>query len=342
MMKRYLSFVATLAIIIAVAYAGPLFRMDEHAEVIKFSHKFHAEVGAGDCATCHTAASVSASSKDNLIAKKQACAGCHDVENTDECAKCHYEDRMETFPNPDRELIFSHQQHVAADLACETCHKGVNEVAYASNANMPDMASCNTCHNGNTASAVCESCHTDFVNLLPADHKFSDFKKNHRQLTRLGAMEVSCQTCHTESTCQGCHQGVGLQSFGKGDITPDPRPVRTTRDNEKKTVVERIHELNYKFTHAIDAKSRQNECATCHSEPQFCVACHQEGGNINQAKFKPASHAVPGFTTLGRGSGGGEHARMAKRDIEECMACHNVEGRDPTCMLCHTESGRVR
>jgi hypothetical protein len=24
------------------------------------------------------------------------------------------------------------------------------------------------------------------------------------------------------------------------------------------------------------------------------------------------------------------------------MSCHDVQGRDPSCMTCHTESGRIR
>ena len=40
---------------------------------------------------------------------------------------------------------------------------------------------------------------------------------------------------------------------------------------------------------------------------------------------------------IGVGSGGGDHARLARRDIERCAACHDVQGADPNCILCHTD-----
>lgn len=49
----------------------------------------------------------------------------------------------------------------------------------------------------------------------------------------------------------------------------------------------------------------------------------------------PASHLLPGFFTFGAGTGGGEHAKLARRDIESCIACHDVQGADPTCTGCH-------
>jgi hypothetical protein len=81
---------------------------------------------------------------------------------------------------------------------------------------------------------------------------------------------------------------------------------------------------------------------TCHEPQSFCAECHAAGGNINQTRFRPASHNVAGFTTIGRGSGGGLHAEEARRDMESCISCHDVEGQDPTCMTCHNETGGVR
>jgi hypothetical protein len=45
----------------------------------------------------------------------------------------------------------------------------------------------------------------------------------------------------------------------------------------------------------------------------------------------------PGFKLFTKGSGGGLHAKLAERDIEYCASCHDVEGADPVCMMCHTE-----
>ena len=50
-------------------------------------------------------------------------------------------------------------------------------------------------------------------------------------------------------------------------------------------VLQNVHELNYRFTHGIDARSRQTECASCHSTQTFCAQCHEAGGNITQVAF---------------------------------------------------------
>jgi hypothetical protein len=122
----------------------------------------------------------------------------------------------------------------------------------------------------------------------------------------------------------------------------EPRPKTSTKDSKDRMILQQVHDLNYRFTHGIDAKGRQSECTSCHNTQTFCVQCHEAGGNITEGRFKPASHSVPGFTTLGPGSGGGLHAEEARRDIESCVSCHDVEGRDPICLTCHTDKGRVR
>jgi hypothetical protein len=104
----------------------------------------------------------------------------------------------------------------------------------------------------------------------------------------------------------------------------------------------KVHDLNFKFTHGIAAKGKALECQTCHSNEQFCSTCHEAGGNVNQGVFKPASHTTAGFVTLGVGSGGGEHARLAKRDIESCAGCHSTEGTDAVCITCHTDVDGIK
>ena len=45
---------------------------------------------------------------------------------------------------------------------------------------------------------------------------------------------------------------------------------------------------------------------------------------------------------IGVGSGGGDHATLAKRDTERCMACHDVNGADPTCITCHFDADGIK
>lgn len=355
MIKRYAILVLILALIVVVAQSmnAPVseyvFRStDQHEQdrsmIIRFSHQYHLQEVQAECSTCHIAAPTSMKSSDNLLGTMEQCAGCHDVKDETKCMTCHVDkEHLVKFENPKREMIFPHASHVDAQkMKCETCHDGLEKVTFATRANMPSMETCNTCHDDRKVSNQCETCHTNFATLLPEEHGQSNFRRNHKNLVRLGALDVSCQTCHTERTCQQCHQGAGLKQFGQKDLISEPRPIRTTKDSPDEMVLQKIHDLNYKFTHGIDAKARLNDCLSCHNTQEFCAACHNEGGNITAGKFKPASHSVPGFTTIGVGSGGGDHAIQAKRDIESCMSCHNVAGRDPTCMTCHTDNGKVR
>jgi hypothetical protein len=63
---------------------------------------------------------------------------------------------------------------------------------------------------------------------------------------------------------------------------------------------------------------------------------------VNQGAFKPASHDDPAFKTFGVGSGGGNHAALAKRDIESCASFHDPQGADPTCIVCHVDSDGIK
>lgn len=353
-MRRYVILSALLALAVALGTNLPSVRAgdagsvagtpDEQPSGIKFSHQIHITDAGVECLACHPGAQTSKLSSDKLGSSHESCTTCHEDQINNDCAFCHTTpDNIVASPAAERDIIFAHDTHVAmAGMECKTCHAGIENVGLGSSLPLPAMATCNTCHNDRKVTNACEACHTDFVNFLPADHKESNFLRNHKEMTRLGALDASCQTCHTETFCQQCHQGAGLKGFAKKDLTTEPRGKTSVRDGKDQMVLQNVHELNYRFTHGIDAKARQSDCASCHVQETFCAECHQAGGNITQLKFKPASHAVPGYTTLGFGTGGGLHAEEARRDLESCMSCHNVEGADPTCMTCHTETGRVR
>ena len=317
---------------------------DDNPLQLKFSHKMHIKDVGVDCATCHPAASTSKLSSDNLVSTHDQCAACHQDQVSSDCGYCHKNpENISPRQVPERTVIFSHEKHLAMkDVECASCHKGLDEAELSTAKNLPDMATCTTCHNNRKATNTCEVCHTDFVTLLPQDHKRSDFLHSHRDEARLGALQTSCQTCHTETFCQQCHQSSGLKAFLPKDLSTEPRPKTSTKDSPNRTVLRSVHGLNYRFAHGIDARAKQSDCSSCHDAETFCVKCHEAGGNVTQGTFKPKSHMMPGFTTIGPGSGGGLHAEEARRDIESCVSCHDVEGRDPTCMQCHTETGAVR
>jgi hypothetical protein len=352
MIQRYIAFTLALVggVLLATWLTSPPAALSEYQtdqsgrSTIKFSHRFHAEEAGLACLDCHGAAASSEASIDDLRSTHESCVACHQEQVDNSCGYCH-EDPENIVPAlaSDHALIFSHEQHLGMeDVDCVTCHADVEKSETIAEVLLPPMQSCSGCHDNRKATSTCEACHAEFVTLVPMDHQRSDFRRNHRDVTRLGGLEASCATCHTETFCQDCHRVRELKQFGRRDLMGDPDPRRATKDDPDQLILQNVHELNYRFTHGIDAKGRQADCATCHEVQGFCVDCHQAGGNVTQLKFRPASHDLPGFTTIGRGSGGGFHAEEARRDLESCISCHDVEGQDPTCLTCHIEGGGVR
>jgi len=347
MISRYLLYglllMTAAAIMLAMKKPGGSHSPDR-SSYLKFSHALHVKDNAIECADCHTAATSSKLSGDKLFADHANCQTCHEDKLASDCKYCHTTEDNEPIPNPPKELIFSHEKHAGTlALKCESCHEGVREATTAAANHLPDMATCNSCHTEQKASNNCESCHRNFTSLIPADHLTGEFKKDHAKRTRLGAQDVSCAVCHADQFCQDCHTGDELKSFGSTrDLMTDPSHWTSVKDSPKPLRVQRTHSLNYRYSHGIDVKSRFLDCGSCHQAQSFCAECHEAGGNVNQMKFKPATHMKAGFVTIGRGSGGGLHSEMARRDLETCVSCHDVQGSDPVCLTCHTENGGVR
>ena len=321
--------------------------MSGNEGLIKFSHKFHSEQGI-DCETCHAAVNSSKSLTDNLLPKMETCGSCHDVDSDDNCKLCHYEDKFEPLVQKKADNIrFNHSFHLNEQkLKCETCHKGINEVKYAENASQPFplMQDCYSCHNDKKAPNECESCHESVAKLKPQSHKSSSFILTHKFAAK--KLNADCVMCHNENnnSCQDCHDVTNV-------ITEDntaanfyqPYSPTNFSDKVKKQKITRVHDINYVFTHGIDAKGKTAECTSCHETQTFCANCHQsKQGDFSLGGITPISHTKPDFMRIGVGSGGGEHAILARRDIESCAACHDVQGADPTCIKCHLDSDGIQ
>ena len=311
---------------------------------IKFSHSLHHDLV--DCQDCHTAIIESNSLKDRLLPNHDNCAQCHDVDNGDECTTCHYEDTFEALTQKESNLIFSHNLHVKnSEMNCESCHKGLNEVDYSwqSAGARASMETCYSCHNNKTVSSnACESCHISTVNLLPQDHKVTNYIHNHKFAAR--EFNANCAMCHDDQSCYECHVSTtGITENNTANDFYQPFYPSNYVDGSKQQAIQRVHDLNYRYTHGIDADGKTTECQTCHQIETFCVECHQsEGGDYAFSGMVPASHLKPTFETIGVGTGGGDHAVLARRDIESCMACHDVNGADPTCITCHLDSDGIQ
>ena len=311
---------------------------------LKFSHAFHVGEAGVACLDCHKGASTSTMASDNLRSTHDNCVTCHEEQVNTQCGYCHRDTlNIQSAVRPVRTIVFSHARHTAMkSVECQMCHAGLDKTEYAGPANMPPMTTCITCHDNAKATGTCESCHTSFTNLIPSDHLVADFRKEHKKLTRLGGLEVSCATCHTQNFCADCHGAAPLERFGRSSLMSEPSPRSSSpTDGPKQMTLQMTHSMNYRYTHGIDARAKATDCYSCHNAQTFCEQCHAAGDNLTPG-MKPASHLAPGFTTFGVGSGGGRHAQLALRDIESCAACHDARGADPVCITCHIDPDGIK
>jgi len=316
----------------------------DNSKVIKFDHKLHTVDAGVKCIDCHTSVVNSVSSKDNLNPKKKDCASCHDVKDEKQCNLCHFEKPYKKLKATDREIMFSHKDHIKGK-ECTDCHKDLDKVKFSkeSAAGFPSMESCYSCHNNKTAANDCESCHSNLSNLTPVDHLKTNFLNEHKSFAGVSEKN-NCMMCHSDNFCQACHSPLKYSGKNKPDNFYAPyytKETGTRVDREDLQNLTIAHELNYKFTHGLDANQKSFECKTCHDPVQFCASCHQNGGNLITG-IAPVSHQQPNFTTMGVNSGGGLHSELAQKDIESCQSCHDVEGSDPTCIKCHFDNDGVK
>jgi len=313
--------------------------------IIKFSHVLHKDLA--ECSTCHTEAAQSTSLNNRLMPNHENCKSCHDVEKQEDCSKCHINDNYEALKQDKTELVFNHKFHLEKQgVKCETCHKGVSDVEYAEDAAQPfpKMEDCYSCHNqSKIATNACEACHTNTAGLLPQSHKNSNFQKSHKFAAE--DINANCIMCHDNgnNSCENCHNADKVSSvIGNNNFAKIYAPGNFKNGARQQSLV-RVHDLNYKFNHGIDFQSHRLDCQSCHEVATFCVTCHKNensrgvGGGI-----VPASHLQQNFFTYGVGTGGGLHAQLARRDIESCQSCHDVQGADPTCITCHLDNDGIK
>ncbi|MBK7105663.1 MAG: cytochrome c3 family protein [Ignavibacteriae bacterium] len=307
--------------------------------IIIFSHSAHD--GNAECADCHTNVAESSNLGKSLLPTKAECAACHDVEDEENCKMCHYDGVFETLGPKTSELLFNHKFHLEnQSMKCEDCHVGIMEVNYSfesAGAN-PSMEKCFACHNDiSVATNNCEQCHISTVNLIPENHQQVGFFKNHK------FNNDNCEMCHSQETfCEDCHVAtIGIEETNLNNDFYTPYSPHKYVDGTKQQVITRVHDLNFRFTHGIDAKGKTDNCQTCHQTETFCAECHtSEDGDFAMGGIMPLSHTSPNFVTgLTPGS---EHAILAKRDIERCASCHDTQGADPNCIICHSDPDGVK
>ena len=153
-----------LAFGVVIAVFGLYPRDAAPVQPINFSHKLHAGDYKIDCFYCHINARRSVVAG---VPSMQLCMGCHkNVGNEKpEVQKLIrlWEQRrpvewIKVNDLPDF-VYFSHKRHIAAEVACETCHGQVWEMERVSHGRVLDMETCVNCHLERKAGIDCWTCH---------------------------------------------------------------------------------------------------------------------------------------------------------------------------------------
>ena len=159
---------ASVAALAALAVLLAVFGLYPHeaapVQPIDFSHKLHAGEYKIECFYCHINARRSVVAG---VPSMQLCMGCHKNVGKEkpEVQKLIglWEQRrpiewIKVNDLPDF-VYFSHKRHIAADVACETCHGEVARMERVSRGSVLTMEKCVNCHQERKASIDCWTCH---------------------------------------------------------------------------------------------------------------------------------------------------------------------------------------
>ena len=329
-----------ILIFCAILFVGFVSQQNQdRAKILKFSHETHAKEAEMACLDCHALAEKSEKAGDRLLPEKDVCANCHEVEEEENCTMCHVDmDNPESFENPVRKISFNHKKHVTDEkIECENCHPKMAAIGMDNGEKIPGREKCNSCHNGLAASMECLICHSTETQFRPDNHA-NNWSREHMNEIRAGGAD--CAHCHTNNYCQQCHESTDLIST-KILASDFYSPLTPQLAGKQTLILKSVHQLNYRFIHQLDASGKEKDCRICHETSTYCAQCH----NIeNNPGIRPAWHGGSdwGALALAVGSGGGRHAELARRDIERCAACHDVQGADPTCLMCHTDFDGIK
>lgn len=258
------------------------------------------------------------------------------------------------------DIIFSHNNH--SDLDCVDCHADIEQSTLAQDRNLPSMDVCSDCHDVDDEDE-CGTCHRNTDDPQSSPHPLREIVFGHASHVERG---TECSDCHgavatstatspedmpTMSRCFECHDGneVGDECatcHAERITLVDIHPLNWRHQHGAKVALDRgwctqchreesycldchrgdnltgnIHDLNYLYTHGLDANIKRFDCTRCHDNQTFCVACHEHEYRI------PYLHSSISWLTA--------HGQAARRDPENCAACHDTA--DPTCARsgCH-------
>jgi hypothetical protein len=172
---QFFLFLAALALLVFVAalvtWQNARVARAAERESLAFNHRVHVEAGA-QCVFCHPGVLHGPVAGIPSTAK---CTGCHVSVQVREAAQPTIDWLIEawqaetplqwvkTFDQPDY-VYFSHQPHIAAGVACESCHGDVGGMARLEQTIRLNMGYCLRCHRDQAPEKIkrletCTTCH---------------------------------------------------------------------------------------------------------------------------------------------------------------------------------------
>lgn len=304
-----------------------------------FPHRLHVEDEGLECSDCHANWE---DSDDPGMPRAAQCALCHsdlDAEKppTRQVSALFEGDgfRAAHAGRQADEILFPHQRHATAGLACTGCHAAVaadegtlSERGSELRASMEDCLACHAASAGPRESD-CAACHAEIrAGLAPPSHR-ANWTRYHGTLVR-GRAEAradQCALCHQPSDCTTCHQielPAGHTDYwrrrGHGlTASMDRESCQTCHDPDS---CQRCHEETAPASHAGGwGEPRDRHCLACH-EPlrgESCGVCHAATPSHDQATPLPPDH-LPGMNCRQCHGNGQPLPHVDNGQV--CTSCH--------------------
>jgi hypothetical protein len=224
-------------------------------------------------------------------------------------------------------VAFPHDKHLAADLACDDCHKGMTDSKDLKQGVEFDSTACANCHQPaelaargfsgppkGKASGIPLFSHNDHIAAgkacLDCHGALADAALGGTGQGEPG--HTVCFECHDNivktNDCEFCHEG--MREGRLNALDRDPGIMKPMSHHPAF-----IHD--HQFQVRLDGKG----CADCHRQEDFCSTCHQ--GESVDYLVHPRNWLY-------------EHPVAARKNLPDCSSCHD---RGTFCTECHLAEG---
>jgi hypothetical protein len=230
---------------------------------IIFSHQMHLNRKT-KCMDCHGGVTQARSASSSQPAKRtprhEQCKNCHRADlEAGRCRLCHT--RLDLYTKKP-ESLYSHPEGFMERHGKEAAASGQEH--------------CSVCHD----QSHCADCHARTMTVRPSLRFPENEPKSFmhagdwqgRHVIEARASEASCIKCHGRSSCNACHERVGVG----GRLGGSPHRDQGGRKWAPESPEAADFNCNGDFLHGRAARRRITECAACHEQgpATICVRCH--------------------------------------------------------------------